>query len=225
MEILPRRGPSCFPTFVNKLRRDYSWIASKLDTEYEKAQREVPKDINNKLIDVINQQLSPLVYGDDQCSSLSPEVHPGHLVHQLSDTVHTLQYRSYRALGISSKDSATSYMSLPRLIDRKVQSLQSSLNELKTSLSEEKKKNRTSVVVDKKSGKEITKLKKELDKQRDTNKKLETSIKSKNKKIQSLSCENAALDSVNQELKNRVQELQKEMCVYHRGAMITEWKM
>jgi hypothetical protein len=39
--------------FVNKLRRDYSWIASKLDTEYEKAQREVPKDINNKLIDDI----------------------------------------------------------------------------------------------------------------------------------------------------------------------------
>jgi hypothetical protein len=47
---------------------------------------------------------------------------------------------------------------------------------MKTSLSEEKKKNKTSVVVDKKTGKEITKLKKELDKQKDTNKKLETSL-------------------------------------------------
>ena len=224
MEILPRRGPSCFPTFVNKLRRDYSWLASKLDTEYKKAQKEVSKDINNKLIDVINQQLTPLVYGDVESRSLSPQVHPGYLVHQLSDTVNTLQYRSYRALGISSKDSATSYLSLPQLIEGKVQSLQNSLSEMKTLLSEEKKKNKTSVAADKKLEKEITKLKKELDKQKDTNKKLETykkqeaSIKSKNKQIQSLLRENAALVSANQ-------ELQKEMCVYHRGAMITEWKM
>ncbi|XP_071142409.1 girdin-like [Mytilus edulis] len=226
MEVLPRRGPSIFPQFVNKLRRDYSWIAGKLDTEYEKAQKEMPKDINSKLIDVINNQLCPLVYGvDDQNSLLPSETHPGHLVNQLSDTVHTLQYRSYRALGISTRDPATTYMSLPRLIDRKVHSLQNSFNEMKSSLSEEKKKNKTNIPVDKKSTKEATKMKKELEKMKEANKKLDSSLKGRNKKIQSLSCENLTLQTQNRQLRDRVEELEKEALVYHRGAMITEWRM
>ncbi|CAC5379368.1 unnamed protein product [Mytilus coruscus] len=233
LEVLPRRGPSCFRQFVNKLRQDYHWIAKKLDTEYEKAKREIPKDINTKLLDVYNNQLCRLVHGVyDQSSVLPLETHPEYLVNQISDSVRILHIRCYRALGISLRDHdpVITCLSLSQLIDRKVHSLQNNLNELKWSLYEEKKKKNKSniIVLDQKYEKEITKMKKTLEKQKEAYKKLEHSMKVKTKQMQSLSKESTVLQTQNQQLKERVQELESTL-VYQRqtsqGTMITEWKM
>ncbi|VDI34283.1 Hypothetical predicted protein [Mytilus galloprovincialis] len=233
LEVLPRRGPSCFRQFVNKLRQDYPWIAEKLDTEHEKAKREIPKDINTKLLDVYNNQLCRLVHGlYDQSSVLPLETHPEYLVNQISDSVRILHSRCYRSLGISLRDQdpIMTCLSLSQLIDRKVHCLQNSLTEMKWSLHEEKKKKNKSniIVLDQKYEKEITKTKKALEKQKEANKKLESSLKVKTKQILSLSRESTTLQTQNQQLKERVQELESAL-VYQRQSsqvsMITEWKM
>jgi hypothetical protein len=51
LEIIPRRGPQCFPNFVSKIRKDYSWIAEKLD-------KELTKERKNLLIDIIVHRLN-----------------------------------------------------------------------------------------------------------------------------------------------------------------------
>lgn len=199
MEILPHRGPSCFPKFVNKLRRDYSWVAIKLETEFKKAQKEIPKDIKKKLIDVYNNQLCPLVYvGKDHSNILPPETHPHHLVKQLSESVRTLKINTYDVLGKIARDPPTTDIPLPSLIDQRFQSF---LNGMK--------RNKTNVNVEQKYGKEVTKIKKELDKQKQAFKQLQSSLQGKKKKIHSLSCDNLPLLIQSHQLE--VTTIQKEL--------------
>lgn len=212
LEIIPRRGPQCFPNFVSKIRKDYSWIAEKLDKELTKERKNLPKDVNDKLTQVINHEICPLVYGSERNIITPANNHPGQSVGRLSELMSSLKIRSLRALEMSCKDTSIAEISLPGLISRKVQSMHDDVNEMKTDLKAEKKKTQnTKWTDDKKVSKEIMKLKKDLNKQKESNKKLESGITNREKKISHLQNSNLQLEKENLDLKARLEELDKPM--------------
>lgn len=142
LEIIPRRGPTCFPIFVAKIRKDYSWIAEKLEKELNKERRNIPKDVNEKLTEVINQKICPMVYGCERNIITPASNHPGQSVSRLSELMSSLKYRSLRALEMSTNDSSIAEVSLPGLIAKKVQLLHDDVNEIRTELHTERKKSR-----------------------------------------------------------------------------------
>lgn len=142
LEIIPRRGPNCFHIFVQKLRKDYSWIAEKLEKELKKEKQNIPKGVNEKLTEVINQKVCPLVYGCERQIVTPDNSHPGQSVARLSELMTSLKYRSLKALEMSTKERTIEEVSLPGLITKKMQSLNDDVNEIKTELQEERRKNR-----------------------------------------------------------------------------------
>lgn len=209
LEIIPRRGPRCFPIFVSKIRKDYSWIAEKLDKELTKESKNLPRDVNDKLTKVINNEVCPMVYGCERNIITPSNNHPGQTVGRLSEMMSALKYRSLRALEMSTKDRSIEELSLPGLISRKVQSLHDDVNGMKTELQTERKKIRARNTDDQKVNKDIAKLKKDLHKHRESNKKMESSMKNKDKKISSLQNCNLHLEKENLDLKARLEELEK----------------
>ncbi|XP_071142408.1 structural maintenance of chromosomes protein 3-like [Mytilus edulis] len=223
LEIIPRRGPRCFPTFVSKIRKDYSWIAEKLDKELTKERKNLPKDVNDKLTEVINNEVCPMVYGCERNIITPSNNHPGQTVGRLSEMMTALKYRSLRALEMSTKDKRIEELSLPGLISRKVQSLHDDVNGMKTELQTERKKIRArNNTDDQKVNKDISKLTKDLKRQKESNKKMESSVKNKDKKISSLQNFNLHLEKENLDLKARLEELEKsEKPLTHRYGSAT----
>lgn len=209
------------------MRRDYSWIAKKLNTEYEKAKKEMPRNLNTKLLDIYNKQLCPLVHGNyGQSKCLPPHTHAEHLVDQISESVGSLRIKSYRAVGILplSQDTPDTDMSLSQLIDRKVKGLENSLDQTKNLFLRDTEKKKYKTNVDKKSEQDFAKMKRAFEYQRDDNKKLQSLLKAKNKDIQNLSKQNEHLQTENKHLRDRPTELEKEPLRSQRsGPIISEY--
>ncbi|KAJ8321585.1 LOW QUALITY PROTEIN: hypothetical protein KUTeg_000056 [Tegillarca granosa] len=150
LDILPRRGPRAFDSFVRLLKLDYDWLADKLEKELIRERTYICPGISTK--NWLNSN------------------HPLSTVNKVNEILHTLQQRCVRALELQTKDA--NYMeSIPNLIDKRMQEMHDIISDLKSEISDLKKQYKKRE--ENKLLKEINNLKKDIKTFKEKNKKQE----------------------------------------------------
>jgi DNA repair exonuclease SbcCD ATPase subunit len=143
LTILPRRGPSAFTTFRNLLSKDYHWLAEDLDAALRIKRKDATKEeIHLKLINVINNQVVPLVF-PETFNFVSSKDHIHHTITKLGDLTRILEKRVLKALELMKTSTKT--ICIETLIneklkaDRSADALSTEIKELKRRAKQDEK--------------------------------------------------------------------------------------
>ncbi|VDI80872.1 Hypothetical predicted protein [Mytilus galloprovincialis] len=197
----------CYQNIVSIMKEEYPMIANKMELELLKERISNSRDVNESLIEIINEQLLPIVYGKGKSNEEDfSSKRPHSSVSRLSELIRQLQLRCLRILNV--KPSEARNTALPVLINRKIKEQQEVVRQLKEEINEiksPKKKNQSlhEELDEINLAEKIYQLRKELQDQHERVRLLQLSVHSKESTVLDLKTENAIIQ-------NEIQELRKQ---------------
>ncbi|CAG2221739.1 unnamed protein product [Mytilus edulis] len=197
----------CYQNIVSIMKEEYPMIANKMELELLKERTSNSRDVNESLIEIINEQLLPIVYGKGKSNEEDfSSKRPHSSVSRLSELIRQLQLRCLRILNV--KPSEARNTALPVLINRKIKEQQEVVRQLKEEINEiksPKKKNQSlhEELDEINLAEKIYQLRKELQDQHERVRLLQLSVHSKESTVLDLKTENAIIQ-------NEIQELRKQ---------------
>ncbi|CAG2246113.1 unnamed protein product [Mytilus edulis] len=174
----------CYQNIVSIMKEEYPMIANKMELELLKERTSNSRDVNESLIEIINEQLLPIVYGKGKSNEEDfSSKRPHSSVSRLSELIRQLQLRKIKEQ------------------QEVVRQLKEEINEIKSP----KKKNQSlhEELDEINLAEKIYQLRKELQDQHERVRLLQLSVHSKESTVLDLKTENAIIQ-------NEIQELRKQ---------------
>lgn len=208
LQHLSFRADECYQDILHILKDDYPLVARKLEHALLIERTSFSKDVNERLIEIINDQLVPIVYGGETTKQKSElddqDIRPRSSLSRLSDLVSKLQHRCLKIL--NEPANKTPQSAIPVLINRKIKEQQDIVQQLKKDIHDikllPKRKKGFDGPEELTPSAKIFQLRQELQQQHERVRLLKHSLMSKESKVTELKEENAVIQ-------NQIHELRK----------------